>query len=201
MMVAQNLQALVSRLQCRITRRQDTLPMPSPLQPVTPKRGIPRWLWFVVGAVLIVFVAVIAARVFLLFNPLDGDETTDTSSLLVVEIATEELILAVSSNPVAIGEQLIVTVTFTNTQDVDVQNLRVYLEEAGQPALTPVGESTIQIDDHTITSSASETWTFALDAVSAGDAPIAASVSAELASDPPSPDLWRIGPLTVTVEP
>jgi len=174
--------------------------IPTPAPPVAAKRGLPRWVWFVTGAILVVAISVIAARVFLLFSPLDRDRRAEAPAARITSIFTEDMALAVSANPIAVGKQLEVTVTFTNTHDVDVQNLRVYLEEAGQPALCPVGETTTLVSDHEITPTTGETWTFVLEAVSTGEAALVASVSAERATDPPAPDLWRIGPLSILVE-
>lgn len=171
-----------------------------PAQPVAAKRGARRWPWFVVGLGLVAVVAVLAVRVLLMLNPFKDSGGAEAPAALVTAISTEDMALAVSSNPVAVGEPLSVTVTFTNTQDVDVQNLHIYLEEAGQPALHPAGETTILVSDHVIAPSSGETWTFVLEAAAAGEGPVAASVSAERATDPPAPGLWRIGPLTVSVE-
>jgi hypothetical protein len=173
------------------------IPTPAPL-PV--RRRTSRWIWFVGGAILFVLTALIVVRVVMVLDLFASANAPELSPNVSTFVANDQIALAVTSNPVRLATPVTVTVTFTNTHDVALRNVRVYLEDAGQPLLRAATTLITLPPDVEIAPRASESWGFVLDAVAVGDAAITASVAAELNTDPPTPDVWRIGPLPVTVE-
>lgn len=200
-------------------------PVEPPLEaaplPATRSRRLPRWLvWGGGGVALLCLLLVLALVVWRPFDkeatPTPPPEATATEESPPPTTATPTATpaptpaplrrealgdgarLTLSENPITVGEFLTLTVVFTNTGEAFARDVRVYLVQAGGALFGPP-ESTVSLAPGELAPQAQYTATFVLEALAAGLAPVEVNINLEWNTDPPSPELRRVGPVEVEV--